>query len=109
VEYNDPSFQAVSIEAHARRLAASCMRQGIVVEGDPAAHVGSLYRVLCASLHDIQSSCGEQAMITAATLTETALESGLIYAGEEARAFIARVGASARDTHRDVLEARDRY
>lgn len=93
-----------SIEEQARRLAVACMRHGAAATGEPVAAVGELYRMLCFVLQNVQTSGGPEAMLTAATLAHSAIETGIIYVGEETYSFIQRIGDEARITHRDVLD-----
>ena len=48
-------------------------------------------------------------MATAAELAEAALDHGLLYPGDETRAFLIEIGRRAREAHKDLGGPSARY
>ncbi|MCW2925355.1 MAG: hypothetical protein JWM98_2759 [Thermoleophilia bacterium] len=92
------------LDRHARTIVKLALAGGALRDADLAEGVGELHARIAQSLHAISLEHGTDAMSTAAEYAATALESGLLYPGDELDRFLRDVAASARATSRDLTK-----
>lgn len=92
------------MDRHTRTLVKLVLTQQAIPGNDVAQGVGELHARIATLLHGISLEHGNDAMATAAEYGAVALESGVLYAGDELESFLQDVAASVRATSRELAK-----
>lgn len=100
---------SMGYEQLARDITVAAIEHGACNEGDPAQTVGDYYGSVCAALQQIDMELGNDAMSATAVFTTSAINAGMIYAGDETIGFMKKIAERVRATNREVGVTGNRY